>query len=289
VSAWALDEPPTIGPPRDGPREAVASPAQASTAAPSAALYDEMPYRIVRPYRVRFDDATADETVRTAVCLSWMADCTWQHSIALGFGREEYTEQGFFWLVRAIRLEVLRPIPPNAGVVVGTQVIGCRRIAGRRCNEIYDHVGQLLARAEVDWVTTNLRGMPTQVPPGFEQLTMAEPRSFDYLKVPLPATPPDASQRDFKVRRRDVDVLDHVNNSVYVDYFEEALEESGRADLANVTPRRYELEFVNAAAHGARVTDATWPCDGGWAYRLCREDGTEVVRARLEVGPARDS
>jgi acyl-CoA thioesterase FadM len=240
---------------------------------------------MVRPYRVRFDDATADETVRSAVCLAWMADCTWQHSISLGFGREEYTQQGFFWLVRAIQLEILRPIPPNAGVLVSTQVVGCRRIAGRRANEIYDHVGQLLARGEVDWVTTNRRGMPTHLPPGFAELAMGEARSFEFLKVGLPETPPDASEQRFRVRRRDLDVLDHVNNSVYLDFFEDALEEAGQADLLTVIPRRYELEFVAAAAHGDYVRDMTWPCDGGWAYRLCRDDGTEIVRARLQLMP----
>ena len=49
--------------------------------------------------------------MRTAVCLAWLADIAWQHSTLLGFGREWYSERGLFWLVRAIRLDVLRPIP----------------------------------------------------------------------------------------------------------------------------------------------------------------------------------
>ena len=51
-------------------------------------LTDRLPYRIVRPYRVRFEESTAAETMRTAVYLAWAADVAWQHSTVLGFGRD---------------------------------------------------------------------------------------------------------------------------------------------------------------------------------------------------------
>ena len=35
---------------------------------------DGLPYRMVRPYRLRFEESTADETIRTAVHLAWADD-----------------------------------------------------------------------------------------------------------------------------------------------------------------------------------------------------------------------
>jgi acyl-ACP thioesterase len=246
-----------------------------------ARLADQMPYRIVRPYRVRFEDSTAQETMRTAVQLAWVADCAWQHSTALGFGREWYTRQGLFWLIRAIQLDVFRPVATYAEAMVSTRVVGYRRIAARRESELLDRDGGLYGRAEIDWVMTNERGAPTRVPVDFHRFVVEKGATFEMYRVSLPEAPAAAPTRRFDVRRRDLDPLDHVNNSVYVDYLEEALEAAGQADLLTV-PRRYGLDFAASAARGETLVDKIWRHDRGWAYRLCREDGAEVFRATLE-------
>jgi acyl-ACP thioesterase len=105
--------------------------------------------------------------------------------------------------------------------------------------------------------------------------------TFDMMKVSLPETPPDAAERAFVVRRRDLDPLDHVNNSVYLDYFEEALETAGQGRLLATAPQYYEIDFVASAERDDRLVGRTWPLDDGWAYRLSRNDGTEIFRARF--------
>jgi acyl-CoA thioesterase FadM len=242
---------------------------------------DGPPYRIVRPYRVRFEEATAAETIRTAVYLAWLADIAWQHSTLIGFGRKWYSERGLGWLVRAIRLDVLAPIPTYASVLVSTRVLGYRRVAARRECEVRDPDGRPLAIGHVDWVLVNERGMPTRVPPEFGQFVRGEAASFDLHKVALPPTPPDAYERPFHIRRRDLDPMDHVNNSVYLDYFEEALVAAGQGGLLAATPRRYVLDFAASAVFDEHVTGYAWPYERGWAYRLARADGAEMFRATV--------
>ena len=244
-------------------------------------LDDTMPYRIVRPYRVRFEESTANETVRTAIYLAWAADIAWQHSTALGFGREWYTQRGLFWLVRAVRLDVFRPIETYAGVFVGTRVYGYRRIAARRDCDVRDATGELLARLEIDWVMTNERGVPTRVPDEMFSLVTADAPTFEMLKVALPATPRGAFERRVPVARRDLDPLDHVNNSVYVDYLEEALAAAGAGELLVATPRRYQVDFVASAAPDDVLVGRAWQHEGGWAYRLSRDDDAEIFRAKV--------
>ena len=251
--------------------------------APLDVLADQLPYRIVRPYRVRFEEATADEGIRTAIYLAWVADIAWQHSTLLGFGRDWYTARGLFWLVRAVRLDVLQPIRTYGSVFVTTQVTGYRRIAARRHSEVRDASGVLLASLEIDWVMTNDRGTPTRVPSEMMKFVADHTSTFEMLKVHLPATPPDAGEQSFRVRRRDLDPLDHVNNSVYLDYLEEALEAAGQGALLTTTPRRYEIDFVASAERDNVLGGRVWPLDGGWAYRLSRADGTEVFRARVAL------
>ena len=244
-------------------------------------LEDSLPYRIVRPYRVRFEESTSAETMRTAVQLAWLADVAWQHSTCLGFGREWYTERGLFWLIRGIRLDVLRPVPTYATAMVSTRVAGYRRVAARRESELLDMQGGLHGRATIDWVMTNERGIPTRVPADFHRFVTDGAATFQMLKVCLPDPPPSAFERRFEVRRRDLDPLDHVNNSVYVDYLEEAFEAADQARLLN-SPRRYDLDFAASAARGETLVDQAWPSESGWAYRITREDGSELFRATVE-------
>jgi acyl-CoA thioesterase FadM len=245
-------------------------------------LRDELPYRIVRPFRVRFDESTAAETMRTAVLLAWLADVAWQHSVLLGFGRDWYGERGLFWLVRAIQLDVLAPIRTYDTAYVSTQVVAYRRVGARRHSEVRDASGALLAGADIDWVMTNERGIPCRVPADFHRFVVDAAATFEMNKVALSETPAGAVERPFHVRRRDLDPLDHVNNSVYLDYFEEALEAVGQAQLTGVVPRRYVLDFASSAAHGELVVSRAWPDERGWAYRLTREDGCDIFRARWE-------
>jgi acyl-CoA thioesterase FadM len=239
---------------------------------------------MVRPYRVRFEEATPDETVRTAQLLAWFADCAWQHSASLGCDRAWYQGQGFFLLVRAMRVELLRPIATYAEVNVSTTVVGWRRVSARRESEVRDAAGQLLARGEIDWVTINDRGIPTRWPPGFLARFGGPTEPFEMHKVALPVPTADVHEARFHVRRRELDPLDHVNNSVYLDYFEEALEHAGRADLLTSMPRAYTLEFVGSAERRNALVGRMWPAEGNWFYSLRREDGAELLRARMEAG-----
>jgi acyl-CoA thioesterase FadM len=258
--------------------------------ADTATNTDTLPYRIVRPYRVRFEESTADESVRTAIYLAWAADIAWQHSTTVGFGRDWYSRRGLFWLVRAVRLDVLRPIRTYSRIMVGTHVHGYRRIAARRHCDVRDTTGELLANLEIDWVMINERGVPTRVPDEMLGFVTADAPSFEMLKVTLPDTPVEAFERRFQVARRDLDPLSHVNNSVYVDYLEEALAATGAdaAGLLETTPRRYEVDFLASAERDDILVGRTWPHEGGWAYRLSRDNGTEVFRARVSAlrGPA---
>ena len=184
-------------------------------------------------------------------------------------------------MVRAVRLDVRKPIATYAEVLVTTQVVGYRRIAARRHSEVHDRSGELVANIEIDWVMTNERGVPTRVPDEMLKFIADNAATFEMLKVALPPTPREAVELGFRVRRRDLDPMAHVNNSVYIDYFEEALEAAGQGALLAEIPRRYEIDFVASAERGDLLVGCTWPLDGGWAYRLSRDDGTEVFRARM--------
>jgi acyl-CoA thioesterase FadM len=260
---------------------------QADAPADRLDTFDErLPYRIVRPYRVRFEESTASETTRTAIYLAWAADVAWQHSALVGFDRPWYSSRGLFWLVRAVRLDVLVPIPTYSSVKVSTQVVGYRRLAARRRSEIRDESGRLLALLEIDWVMTNARGVPTRVPEEMLRFIEDGSTTFEMRKVCLPPTPAGAHEATIVVSRRDLDPMAHVNNSVYLDYLEETLESAGCGALLNEVPRRYEVDFLSSAEGGDELLATAWPHAEAWFFTLRRADGTSLFRARVQPLPS---
>ena len=56
--------------------------------------------RIERTYRVRFDEAGPDGSLKSGGYLRFAQDLAWIHSESGGFGRDWYSERGLTWLVR---------------------------------------------------------------------------------------------------------------------------------------------------------------------------------------------
>ena len=123
-----------------------------------------VPHQHIEPFRVRFDEAGADGTLRTSAYLRWMQDAASVHSSMAGYTREWYRDHGIFWVVRHLDLRVHTASHPGEVLAVSTEVLGFRRIWARRRSEFRAGDGSLAAEADVDWVLTTAAGRPTQVP-----------------------------------------------------------------------------------------------------------------------------
>jgi len=237
-------------------------------------------------YRVRFDEAGPDGRLRTSGLMRYAQDVAWQHSAALGFGREWYLERGLTWLVRSAELEVLAGVPMGADVVARTQVVGQRRVWARRRGEFVDADERLVAWVHTDWVMIDARGALTRIPAIFPERFRIPETSGQINRVALPPTPDDAGRRSFAVRPHELDPMDHVNNAVYLDWLEEAVlaASPGAGSVAlSALPRRYRLEYAAAADAGMDLVDAAWRGpDGAWSYRITAADGPDVFRAAID-------
>ena len=254
-------------------------------------------------YRVRFDEAGPDGDLRTSALLRYAQDIAWRHSEALGFDREWYRERNLGWVVRAVELELHAPIPLGTTLRVSTAVVGHRRIWARRLGECRFGDGALAARATTDWVLLDARNRVVRIPDDFGVAFKNPEVRSEILRVSAEPGVPDA-RHELTVRPSDLDPLDHVNNAVYVDWLEEAIEASGwggprgrRPDGPSSVafggsardpertaagPRALRLEYLASAGPGDRVTIDLFGNPSAWRARIARADGSELVRAVLE-------
>lgn len=120
-------------------------------------------------YRQRFTIPTQalDQNghVNNVHYLQWMQDIAVQHYESLG-GRA-YTEAiGATWVVRAHRIEYLRPAFAGEEIEVRTWVVNLRRVRSLRRYAFYRVAdGLLLVKGETDWVFVDLKsGRPVAIP-----------------------------------------------------------------------------------------------------------------------------
>ncbi|HEY5629891.1 MAG TPA: acyl-ACP thioesterase domain-containing protein [Candidatus Limnocylindrales bacterium] len=253
---------------------------------------------ITVPYRARFDECGPDGLVRSSALLRYAQDVAWIHSERLGFTRDWYAERNLAWVVRAAELAILAPLPLGETITLSTQVIGFRRVWARRRTEGRLDDGTLALWGHTDWVIIDtVRGMPGRFPPEFLARFDVPPDPFEPGRVTLPPAPPDAviATQSTVVRPQDIDPMAHVNNAAYLDYLEEAVLAAGggASALTSAIPRRFRIEYVQAAAAGSTLMSSLWPIaaelgnDGsvgvqppaGLAWRLVDDEGRELARA----------
>ena len=103
----------------------------------------------------------------------------------------------------------------------------------------------------------------------------------------LDPAPEGAARRTIEVRPQELDPLDHVNNAVYADWFDEAVAaaDPDGSRVVRSLPRRVRLEYALAAEPAERLESVTWRDGVGWSCRIVRAaDGTDLLRARSEAG-----
>lgn len=230
-------------------------------------------------YRVRFDEAGPDGRVRTSALLRYAQDIAWRHSEQLGFDRRWYARRGRWWVVRAVELSVLAPIPMGLTLRLSTAVIGHRRIWARRLSECRLADGTPVAAIWTDWVILDDRGRLVRIPADFG-LSFSNPElPGDIVRVEQPEPPAGATRLAIRVRPHDLDPMGHVNNATYVDWIEEGLADHGLGVALSALPRDCRIEYRASAAPGDDVTVRSWVEAERWQVRIDRADGVELVRA----------
>jgi acyl-CoA thioesterase FadM len=258
--------------------------------------------RASETFRVRFDESGPHGTIRASVLLRYASELAWLHSERSGFDRAWYRDRGLIWLVRAVDLQILRPIGDGSVLAGATEIVGVRKVLARRRSEFRAPDGELAAVALVDWALTSDLGRPTRVPSIFATAFGVGAASFAPTRART-APPPGTTTLQLAVRPHELDPMAHVNNAVYLDWVEEAIAAAasrpgapgspGGAHAAtpappagpSAIPRRYRLEYLAPASAGQLLGVTAWrDGDAGWGCRIADAvSGDALLGARLEV------
>jgi acyl-ACP thioesterase len=205
------------------------------------------------------------------------------HAEILGVGVESLIKSGVAWVLSRLHLEIERWPTAEDEIVIVTWPEAANRLYTERRFDIFDPSDQRICKVSSLWLVLDLqRRRPVRLPPQVndrlkEHELDPEPRKFGALAEPAPIE----RELAFTVRRSDLDLADHVNNTSYVEWAIEAVPDEiwSSRQLAEL-----EIHFLSECHLGQTVVSRSQATERQSAsevrHQLIREEDTvEVARA----------
>ncbi len=213
-----------------------------------------------------------------ALC-AYLQEAARRNAAAMGAGQERLARHGFAWVLHRLRLEIEALPRLDDGLLVETWASAWDTVGGLREFAARALDGRPLAAATSHWVVVDLAQRRVARLPDFVR-GCALPGRPPLLAFEAPEPQAQASyEREYQldVRRADLDAVEHVNNTRYVEWALEALPD----ECVNGTPAVFEIVFRRESRRGDRlVSRAADLGTGRFAHALVRQgDGATLAHA----------
>jgi len=169
-----------------------------------------------------------DGIISAGTLLRYLEELATQASAAAGFPHSWYEEHNSGWVVRQMTFELHRPLALADRLFLDTWPAQYSRIQAYREYTVSDEQNQHpLAIAHGHWVyVSRQQGLPIRVPAEIPEHALADPKMVQFS--PLPANTPASDgpltfEFSLTARSYEADSLGHINNTIYMDWLEEAV------------------------------------------------------------------
>ena len=253
-----------------------------------------------RTFRVRWGELDASGTVSPANYLRYLTETAWDWGTAVGWGANYSQNPDVFWVIRETEIRFLHPLRHNDVLDFTIWMVNWQRVRGTRCFELTrKESGDVIAQGTQQVVYMDTKsGRPITLPEEeIEKFRLEDPRVFPFERFPkiAPAEAPFQVQR--QVEWMDLDVYEHVNNVIYVNYAEEAAAQDfasrgwspAKLAEANLTlaTRRVHIQYLSIASWGETLKISTHMLEvngtGGSRYvGMTRADGSSVAECIID-------
>lgn len=225
-----------------------------------------------------------DPLPRLLRLLEEMMETAGRHAETLGVGVRDLHAKGLTWVLARLHATIAAIPGPGAAAAIATWPCGRHRLFAVREFRLRDAAGAEMLRATSAWALMNLESRrPARLDPHLPDSGPCPERMIADDFAPLPPPHPGSQRRLFRARADDIDLNDHVNNTVYLGWALGAVP----AEIRCRQPRELEAAFLGEARLGDRVaclTEIGRPLAAGGAVLLqslrLEDSGRELTRLR---------
>lgn len=203
-------------------------------------------------FQVRSYEIDTRGRLQAPIMCRFLQEAATAHAAELGVGVDVLIGSGIAWVLSRLHLEMQRWPTADEKIVIETWPEAASRLVTERRFDVFDASGDRLGVVSTLWLVLDLeRRRPVRLPARVtdrlqEHELGSEPRRFGDLP------PPDSAVHElsFTVRRSDLDLAGHVNNTSYVEWAIEAVPDEvwNTSDLTGL-----EVHFLSECGYGQTV------------------------------------
>jgi acyl-ACP thioesterase len=221
--------------------------------------------------------AAQSELARLWIVLDAMQETAGRHAEKLGVGVRDLHAKGLTWVLARFHV-LFKAIPPAGSTVhIGTWPTGRHRLFAVRDFCLEDEGGKEMLRATSAWALMNMATRrPVRLDPHLPVFSSHPERMVPDDFPPLPPVPDAGDPARFRAVAVDIDINNHVNNTVYLDWSLRAIPGPAREQ----TPLSMEAAFLGEARLGDEVL-----CHGA---SVLENGKTAVIQSLKEAGGGRE-
>ncbi|HZJ24350.1 MAG TPA: acyl-CoA thioesterase [Anaerolineales bacterium] len=253
-----------------------------------------------RTFRARWGELDPSGTVSPANYLRYLIETAWDWGTAIGWGEKYSQNPDVFWVIRETEIRFQRPLRHNDVFDFTIWMVNWQRVRGTRCFELkLKESGEVIAQGTQQVVYMDTKtGRPISL--SEEEIVKfrhEDPRVFPFERFPKIAAVENTFVTQRQVEWMDLDIYEHVNNVIYVNYAEEAAAQDfaargwsparlTEAGLGVVT-KRLHIQYLSIASWGETLDVAIHPVSinhtGGSRYiKITRTDGSPVAECIMD-------
>jgi len=232
---------------------------------------------------VRYHELDSCGNLRVATLLNYLQDTAGMHATLLGVSMADLRKLGLTWVLSRIHLLVERY--PRAGETVTIRTWPATRQEIFTCREfeLLDHSGAWVARATTSWAVLNAATRrPVRLEGNLPPYQLVQQRAVDDDFAPLPPFPEAATaEMGFRVLRSDLDLNNHVNNTIYAGWALEAVPDAVAAGRMTELEIAFKTEIRRGDSVISRcAVTGTEPLTCCLHQIASQKDGKELARLR---------
>ena len=240
---------------------------------------------LIKNYCVRLSDVGVHGVLGGQAPMNILQDIAAEHAMNLGFGVNDLAGNDLAWFLGRLSVRVNRYPRWDEEITVATWPCGSRGLMCFRDFEITDSAGDIIVAASSGWLVVDLnRRRPLRPNRALGEIPINPKRVLetDFQEIDEPGE--CRFSKTFEPRFAEIDLNNHINNSIYLTW---ATESMPQEVLAGYVPVEIDIAFKSEVSLGRLVTAET--CITGdhaetkTAIHSISQDGSESIAAKLKT------
>jgi acyl-ACP thioesterase len=237
-----------------------------------------MTNRFSMSFTVGLHEAGPGGNIKIPSIFNYLQTTTGAHANSIGFGGADILQKGYSWVISRYRLSILKLPFLFEKFTVTTWRFGEIHHYAIREFLVTDKEENVIMKGTSSWILLNIFEkkpvVPSRLFPGYP-LDTERALDDDFPSIKKIENP--ETEKEFAVRRSDLDMNNHVNNSIYTSWIIETGEDMNEGKkLKDIT-----LNFRGEARYGHTVISLAERADEGSPiiHKLtCKDTGKELTR-----------